>query len=198
MRFVTNGTFAIPLIPECRTTSIRDWSKLTNFTIDDSNYSDLEFIIPYRNSYDRIIRAIAADLNELMLNAGLFELNKQKWKDVSEIGIEYINNWFKTAQLPIEKDFTHSQYYIAYFDNRIVNKKFINVDEIEKLPSYIQQTYNLDVPPIPDLPDWFHEHCVPTDIIKNHYNNDATVKNIIDEYCICDQELSKNIVTDFI
>jgi hypothetical protein len=198
MKLVTNGVIAIPLIPECRTTSIRDWATMTNFTIIDNNYINLEFIIPYRKSYDRIIRAIAADLNELMLNEGLFELNKQKWNDVADIGTDFITKWFSTARLPIEKDFCHSQYYIAYFDNSITNKKFIDVDEIDKLPTYIKQTYNLNVPPIPDLPIWFHDHCVPIELIKDYYNKDTKIKNLIDEYCIRDQQLLKNIVTEFI
>lgn len=198
MKLVTNGVIAIPLIPECRTSSIKDWAKITKFTIIDNNYANLEFIIPYRKSYDRIIRAIAADLNELMWNEGLFELNKQKWNDVVDIGTDFITKWFLTARLPIKKEFCHSQYYIAYFDTGIRNKKFIDVDEIQKLPVYIKQTYNLDVPPIPNLPDWFHDHCVPTSLIKDYYLKDLRIKNLIDDYCVRDQELSKNIVTDFI
>jgi hypothetical protein len=198
MKFVTNGTWAIPLIPECRLTSIQDWAKLNKFQIQEDNFQSLDFIIPYRNSYARIIRAIAADLHEVMLDAGIVNLNKQTWDEVKSTALPFIKNWFDAVgHLPIKKNFCHTNYLINYLSDQLPeNVVLVNVDNIARLPEYLKSKYGIEVTAIPELPEHFYSYTVPYGIIDELYNTNEKTKRLIDIWCSVDSKMNSRLLSD--
>lgn len=150
MQYVTNGKFAVLLIPECKQYSINEMGKTNGFEVKDVYDPALDYILPYRNPYDRIIRAVAADLHEVMLDAGFVDLNRTKWETVKDRCLEYIVNWIDTeGHLPVKKQNSHSSYIRSYLSPEIERYKIINVDNINILPKYIKETYGTDIGIIP-------------------------------------------------
>jgi hypothetical protein len=198
MKYVTNGTFAILLIAECRQSSIQDLAAANNMIVKTEYDPTLDYILPYRKSYDRIIRAIAADLHELMHDSGFVNLNVEKWSDVKSKCIEYIVEWVETrGHLPIDKQFSHTGYISTYIDNRLYKKcKVFDVDQINLLTEHITQTYNIDLGVISDLPKMFYEHTVPYWEIDALYTSHKKMRTLIDEWCARDLEESTIVVVD--
>jgi len=191
MKFVTNGTFAIPLIPECRLLGLQNWAMANAFSIQENNYAHLEFIIPYRNSYDRIIRGIAADLHEIMLDNNIVNLNKQSWTTVKDIALPYIINWFNSiGHFPIQKPFCHSAYFVSYLASDIPESRIlIDVINIENITSYIKSKYNIAITKIPENPPNFYDYTVPYWEIDNLYNTNENTRRLIDIWCKEDARL---------
>jgi len=195
MQYVTNGEFGILLIPECKQYSVDEIGIRNNFKKSHSYSSELDYIIPYRKPYDRIIRAIAADLHELMHDSGYVNLNLEKWDDVRSKSLDYIHNWLETATLPIVKDFCHTAYFTNYAQLS-KNYVLIDVDNFEVLPKYIKQRYDIDVGEIKELPPEFYQHTVPYWEIDSLYHSHKKMHTLIDEWCASDQRLSATMVVD--
>jgi hypothetical protein len=195
MRFVTNGTFAILLIPECKQYGISEAGRHNNFVFDNIYNPNLDYIIPYRKPYSRIIRAIAADLHEVMLDAGFVNLNKTVWSTVREQCLEYILDWVENkGHLPIIKNFCHTGYITAYMSPEITKAKIIDVDNINELSTYIKETYNVDIGQIPELPGSFYDYTVPYWEIDQIYNNNEKMRTLIDEWCARDIKESTRLL----
>lgn len=192
MKFVTNGVFAIPLIPECRLSGLHKWASVNKFSIEETfQEPKLDFIIPYRNSYDRIIRAIGADLHEVMLDNGVVNLNKQTWDNVKDIALPYIINWFNTiGHLPIKKNFCHTGYLTTYLITDLPNTAvLIDITTVTNLTNYIKTQYNLPVTEIPENPSAFYDHTVPYWEIDRLYKTNENTKRLIDIWCAEDDRL---------
>ena len=192
MKFVTNGVFAIPLIPECRLSGLRSWANTNKFAIVETFQTPkLDFIIPYRNSYDRIIRAIGADLHEVMLDAGVVNLNKQTWTNVKDIALPYIINWFDTTgHLPIKKNFCHTGYLTTYLITDLPNTAvLIDISTATNLTNYIKTRYNLSITNIPENSPNFYDYTVPYWEIDRLYKTNENTKRLIDIWCAEDDRL---------
>ena len=191
MKFVTNGVFAVPLIPECRLYSIHQWAMANKFSIQEDNYQNLNFVIPYRNSYDRILRAIAADLHEVMLDNNIVNLNKQTWDSVKDVALPYIINWFDTVgHLPIKKDFCHTRYFTNYVNHDLpLNRILIDVVNINNITTYINSKYRLTVSNIPDHPAHFYDYTVPYWEIDTLYQTNENTRRLVDAWCKEDARL---------
>lgn len=197
MQYVTNDKFAILLIPECKQYSIREMGKTNGFQTRYEYDPSLQYIVPYRESYGRIIRAIAADLHEVMLDAGFVNLNKVTWASVREQCMEYIIDWVDTkGHLPIVKNFCHTGYLTAYVPKELANYKLIDVEQFDLLPNYIKSTYGVDIGTIPELPEFFYDYTVPYWEIDSLYNSHKKMRTLIDEWCARDLEESTIVVVD--
>jgi hypothetical protein len=183
MKVVTNGTFAVAVIPECRATSVMDWGQLNDLQVLDTESTNLDYYIPYRNSYDRILRGLGADFHELMFDQQIVNLNESLWDDVETAAINFINNWIETGAIPVPKKFCHSGYYRAYINSKITGT-FFEVSDIVNLPTVINQKYNLNLSSdIPDLPPNFYKHTVPYWVIDSLYKSNTKLKILIDQFC---------------
>lgn len=198
MQYVTNGKFAILLIPECKQYSINEMGKTNGFEVRDIYDPTLEYIVPYRTPYDRIIRGVAADLHELMLDAGFVNLNRTKWETVKEQCLEFIVNWVDTeGHLPIIKRYCHTAYTTSYIFPEIENYKIVNVDDVNLLlPKYIKETYGIDIGTIPELPDFFYDFTVPYWEIDKLYHSHKKMRTLIDEWCASDLQDSAVVIVD--
>ena len=197
MNVVTNGTIAIPIIPECRATSIQQWASNNGFEFTNTADRSLDYYIPYRDAHGRIVRGLAADLHELMLNAGVANLNKSKWDEVKDDAILYILNWIDTkCIIPIEKKFCHSGHYCLYLGNNLVfdNAIFFNIDSIQQLPITLNNKYNLNLTTvIPDLPENFYDHTVPYWVIEELYVINKKLKDAINCFIKADNQITAKI-----
>ena len=195
MNFVTNGKFAIPLIPECKEYSIREWAKSNNLLENNTDYSQLEFILPYRSSYDRIIRGISADLHGLMLDQGIVDLNNQDWDDVKHLAIPFIITYFNSCKfLPVD-GYYHSLYYTYYLGVDINIQKVFEVNDIDNLPNYIKHNYGIETGPVPSLPNNFYTRTVPYWEIDTLYKTNENTKQLIDAWCLEDQKRTVDLTT---
>jgi hypothetical protein len=192
MQFVTNDEFGILLIPECKQHSISQMDLRVSNIYDP----ELTYIIPYRNPYDRIIRAIAADLHELMHDSGYADLNIEKWDDVRTKCLGYIDSWLETATLPIVKEYCHSAYFINYVSPIPKRYVLLDVDKFDLLPKYIKLHYGLDLGEIAELPPQFYEHTVPYWEIDRLYHSHKKMHTLIDEWCASDLKESSSLVID--
>jgi hypothetical protein len=192
MKVVTNGVFAIPLIPECRCSSISQWAKANTFDFKEDVYSlNLDLIIPYRKSYDRIIRALGADLHEILLDNNIVNLNKQTWASVKDIAMPYIINWFNTVgHLPIKKNFCHTGYFTTYLMPMIpTSHALFDVEHVDAITNYIKSKYGLTVSNIPDNPPDFYNYTVPHQEIDVLYKTNENTRQLIDAWCAEDARL---------
>jgi len=192
MLIITNNQFAIPLIPECRLSSLQDWANVNNLQIQNNNTNTLDYFVPYRKSYDRIIRGIAADLHEIMFDNGLINFNQLTWQESKDLALEFICDWADTIkQLPIKKHYCHSAHFSAYISPDIIKTAvFFDVNEVDKLPVLLNQKYNLSLSTeIPSLPDEFYNHTVPYWVIDDLYNSNLNLKVVIDEFCKNDDKI---------
>ena len=192
MKVVTNGVFAIPLIPECRCSDISRWAKANTFDLTEDFHSlNLDLIIPYRKSYDRIIRAIGADLHEIMIDNNIVNLNKQTWASVKDIAMPYIINWFNTVgHLPINKYFSHTGYFTTYLMPMIpTSHALFDIEHIDAITNYIKSKYGLTVSNIPDKPPDFYNYTVPYQEIDVLYKTNENTRQLIDAWCAEDARL---------
>jgi hypothetical protein len=196
MQYVTNDVFGILLIPECKQYSVSEIGIANGFETRTAFNPDLDYIVPYREPYQRIIRGIGADLHEIMHDAGFVNLNVEKWSDVREKCLDYITDWFEAQRkLPIVKEFCHTGYFTNYV-NSLPKYVLVDVDRFDKLPKYISDKYNLDVGLIPELPADFYEHTVPYWEIDQLCTANKKVRTLIEDWCVLDLELSSTFVVD--
>ena len=198
MRVVTNGVFAVPLIPECKLYSIENWANqnqltITNVSISDTHY---EYYIPYRNSYDRIIRGLAADFHEMLDDAGIAPLNKKgiTWDTVEPTAKDFIIRWAESEEtIPIQKKYCHSGFYFAYMLVHLVTDAiFFDVEDLPKLPDILNKKYNLSLTTeFPELPPEFYNNTIPYWVIDELYKTNKDLANKIDNFCERDTEKSK-------
>lgn len=198
MQYITNGKFAILLIPECKQASLREVGFANKLDTRCGYDPDLGYIIPYRKPYDRIIRGIGADLHEIMLDRGVLDLNKTKWGEVREQCLDYIINWVELeGHLPIKKNFCHTGHITAYFDRRLNGTaKIFDVDSISDMIEFISNNYQVDLGTVPELPKQFYENTVPYWEIDALYNSHKKMRTLIDEWCACDLEKSSTMIVD--
>ena len=191
MKVVTDGTFSVAVIPECKATGIEDWAKTNKLDIIQVGWKNAvtsNFYIPYRNTYDRIVRGIAADLHGLMIDHGIVNLNQVTWEEAKNVAIPYILKWIDGPDIiPIPKNHKdcHSGYYHAYLNNTLdyTDATFFNLDQIDKLPSLLNNKYDLTLTlTIPDLPTGFYEHTVPYWVIDELYHTNKKLAIKIDDF----------------
>ena len=188
MNAVSNGEFAIAVIPECCAYSVTEWAQENNLKfINDINTDNLDWYFPYRNSYDRIIRGIAADLHGIMLDQNIADLNTNSWLQVKETATEFILSWINAdhCQIPIVKKHNdcHSALYQAY-TNTLAEGIFFDVNEINLLPTVLNKRYNLNLTnTVPELPDDFYDRTVPYWYIDELYKTNKTFAETIDNFC---------------
>lgn len=193
MQVVTNGVFAVGIIPECCATGLRNWASINQLELRETTDSTLDYYIPYRSSYQRIIRGIAADLHEILLQKNIVDLATTTWAESKPIAEKFIIDYLTEIQFPILKDFWHSAPYGVYHRN--VSGVFFNVDTINNLPAILNKKYNLNLTTtIPTLPNNFYEHTVPywyiDEIFKSNYKFNRKLKN----YCRFDEQQNKDLV----
>ncbi len=192
MLVATNHQFAIPLIPECRLSGLQQWAEFNNLTITNTPNDNVEYVVPYRGSYDRIVRGLAADWHELMIDENIVNLNNSSWAEVSNIALDYINNWIENNSLiPINKHHCHSSYYISYISHKILPcALFFDVSETNALPTYLNSRFGLDLfIDIPKHPSHFYNHTVPYWEIDRLYHSNPKLKSMIDRYCANDTKI---------
>lgn len=183
MNYISNRVFSIAVIPECKATSVLTYAEEHNFFINEQLTATL--YAPYRNSHDRIIRGIAADLHELLLNDNVVNLNLSSWPDVKPIVLEYINAWIPTASLPINKQFCHTAYYINYATQ---SATFVSVDNFGKFHEFLSDTHGVKCDPFPDLSPDFYTHTIPYWELESIYESNMQFANLVDAYCDRDME----------
>lgn len=195
MQYVTNGEFGILLIPECKQYSVSEIGSRHNMTVRFDK-TDVEYIVPFRKSYDRIIRGIGADMHEIMYDNKFVNLNVEKWSEVREKCLDYITSWFDSlGHLPINKHFCHTAYFKNYVGD-IDNYILLDVDEFDLLPKYLKDKYNFELGEIPELPENFYEHTVPYWEIETLYNSHKKMRTLIDDWCALDQKLLTTTVVN--
>jgi hypothetical protein len=192
MNVVTNGEFAVAVIPECCAYSITEWARQNNLEfINDIRTENLDWYFPYRNSYDRIIRGIAADLHGIMLDQNVVNLNTHSWSQVKETAMKFILSWIEPGhcQIPIVRSdkSCHSGLYQAY-TNSLANGVFFDVSELDLLPVVLNKHYNLNLTTaIPELPNNFYERTVPYWYIDELYKTNQRLAEKINDFCRQDQ-----------
>jgi hypothetical protein len=188
MNAVSNGEFAIAVIPECCAYSVTQWAQENNLKfINNINTDNLDWYLPYRASYDRIIRGIAADLHGIMLDQNIVDLNTNSWLQVEETAMEFIRSWIKAdhCEIPIvRKDLgCHSGLYQAY-TNSLSEGIFFDVAELDLLPAVLNKQYNLNLTnTVPELPDDFYLRTVPYWYIDELYKTNKRLAEKIDDFC---------------
>ena len=181
MNFVSNGEVTIAVIPECKATSVMDWAVENNFTSDNIGQT---IYAPYRDTYDRIIRGIGADLHELMYDAGVVNLNIETWDSVRDTALSFILNWIETATLPIEKKYCHSLFYTSYLaDISLDRMQLVDVNDFDVFHLYLNEKHNLNTGPFPQLPSEFYNHTVPYWEIDSLYGSNTRLTSLINDYC---------------
>ena len=201
MKVVTDGTFSVAVIPECKATGIEDWARTNKLDIVQIGWDRIapatNFYIPYRNTYDRIIRGIAADLHGSMIDHGIVNLNHVAWEEAKNVAIPYILEWIDgPGIIPMQqKDSNcHGGYYYAYLNNSIdyADAIFFNVEQIDKIPALLNIKYNLSLTlTIPDLPTGFYEHTVPYWVIDELYHTNKKLAIKIDNFIQQDNAFNK-------
>lgn len=191
MQGIKTDAFAVLQIPECKQHSVGEWGKANSLEKFLNTVNVDKIYSPYRTSYDRIIRGLAADFHELVLDRGIANLNQNTWDSVKDIVIDFIHHWIKTdCTIPVKKDYCHSSYYIAYIGANFSNIELVSVGHLNKLPKYINCEYGLNLTEsLPELPENFYKNTVPYWEIENIIQNNVKLEKSVMLYCEKDLEL---------
>ena len=192
MKAITHNRFAIPLIPECMLSGCQEWAMNNNLDIVDDPPTNLTYYVPYRNTYDRIIRAVAADWHELLIDNGVVNLNETRWDKTKDLVLDFILSWIETnQQLPIIKSNCHSAYFVSHITPQITKTGlFFDIAQIELLFKFLNSAYDLDLSTrIGSHKPSFYNHTIPYWEIENIYQTNARFQHMVDEYCRRDTKI---------
>jgi len=175
MNVMTNNNDCYVLIPECKTTGVQEWGSQNGYEYLTTDQDlKIKTFIPYREPYGRIVRAVAADLHEILLDNNISNLNENSWSVEKPKIISYFTSILTDDfMLPFDKDFKHTAPLVSYLVDTLDNFEFVDVDKLD----------------VPGLPENFYEQTVPYWEIENIYNTNVNFKNAVDKWIAQDQLL---------